>query len=283
MRGGLLIREARLRAGLTQRQLAEMLDVRPSTVGAWERGRSSPRFDIVVRAAEVCGLDMVPRLVDRDPSDELMTERHLSMSVRQRLAALTAMLETERYLWAAGREAGLLAEERLPYEPQEQLQAREMAEVLVRHGVRFVLIGALGAIVHGSPLRTADMDVTPSLDRENLERLGGALRELHARLRVPGVPEGLQFDPMADTLQRGTVWTLTTKFGDLDLAFLPSGTEGYEDLVRNAERARVGQVEVNVASLADIIRNKEAAGREKDLAALPVLRKLLAKQDERER
>ena len=283
MRGGLLIREARLRAGLTQAQLAGMLGVRPSTVGSWEQGRSSPSFDIVVRAAEACGLDMVPRLVNRDPSDELMTERHLSMTVTQRLRTLAAMLDTERELWAAGRAAGLLAEERLPYEPQEQLRAPEMVEVLVRHGVRFVVIGAFAAIVHGSPLRTADIDVTPSLDRENLERLGGALRELEARLRVPGIPEGLQFDPMADTLGRGTVWTLTTKHGDLDLAFLPSGTDGYEDLLRSAERTMMGQVEVSVASLADIIRSKEAAGREKDLASLPVLRKLLARQDEQGR
>jgi hypothetical protein len=35
---------------------------------------------------------------------------------------------------------------------------------------------------------------------------------------------------------------------------------------------------VQVASLADIVRSKEAAGRDKDRRALPVLRELLAMQ-----
>jgi hypothetical protein len=38
-----------------------------------------------------------------------------------------------------------------------------------------------------------------------------------------------------------------------------------------------------VASLADVIKSKEAAGRDKDQRVLPTLRKLLARQDEGER
>jgi hypothetical protein len=39
---------------------------------------------------------------------------------------------------------------------------------------------------------------------------------------------------------------------------------------------------IRVASLADIIRSKEAAGREKDRLALPRLRRLLDRLSERE-
>jgi hypothetical protein len=64
-----------------------------------------------------------------------------------------------------------------------------------------------------------------------------------------------------------------------DLSFTPSGTGGYADLVDNAITLQLGGEMVNVASLADIVRSKEAAGRVKDLAVLPTLRALLERQE----
>ena len=65
---------------------------------------------------------------------------------------------------------------------------------LHRHGVEFILIGALAARLHGFPRLTADADITPADDRENLEKLALALRELHARVYTEQIPEGLVFD-----------------------------------------------------------------------------------------
>ena len=63
----------------------------------------------------------------------------------------------------------------------------------------------------------------------------------------------------------------TCRHGDFDLAFVPSGTGGYDDLVRNATVIVVGGTEMSVASLDDVVRSKEAAGRPKDIAVLPAL------------
>ena len=74
------------------------------------------------------------------------------------------------------------------------------------------------------------------------------------------------------------MWTLTTLHGDLDLVMSPAGTGGYPDLIKDAGELRVAvdpDLEVRVASLADVIRSKEAAGREKDRATLPLLRRTL--------
>ena len=72
--------------------------------------------------------------------------------------------------------------------------------------------------------------------------------------------------------------------GDLDICFTPSGTRGYRDLRREALRTRVGPgLSVSVASLRDVIRSKEAAGRDKDLAQLPLLRRTLEQIREREK
>ncbi|MGH8934455.1 MAG: hypothetical protein ACRDZO_28445 [Egibacteraceae bacterium] len=137
-----------------------------------------------------------------------------------------------------------------------------------------MLIDAFAATLHGSAIRTGDADITPASDRDN-HRLAAALRDLDARIRTDAVPEGLPFNPGGEGLARGQIWNLQTQYGDLDRAFQPSGTEGYDDLAANAVTYEVGGVQAQVASLLDVIRSKEAAGRPKDHAMLPTLRKLL--------
>ena len=137
------------------------------------------------------------------------------------------------------------------------------------------------ARVAGAPGGTEGIEVTPGADHENLERLASALRELGARLRTAD-PEGVAFRPDARRLGDAEMWTLTTSVGDLDLCFVPAGTRGYDDLRREASRARLGTgLSVPVASLRDVIRSKEAAGRDKDLAQLPLLRRTLEQIRER--
>jgi len=151
-----------------------------------------------------------------------------------------------------------------------------MLRVLERHGVRYVVIGALAAIAAGAPLVTRDLDITPDRVSDNLDRLAWALRELDARLRIPHAPEGMPFPVEAAMLATANIWMLTTRTGDLDLVFEPAGTRGFDDLRRDATQLEVaGGATVLVASLADVIRSKEAAAREKDLGQLPLLRRTL--------
>jgi hypothetical protein len=148
--------------------------------------------------------------------------------------------------------------------------------VLEQHGVRAVLIGGFAAVIHGSPYLTTDVDVVPATDPENLGRLSDALRDLHAKVWTSAEPGGIAFDDSASSLADVRVWNLVTDHGRLDLTFEPSGTQGYEDLSRDATHLVILGVGIDVASLADIIRSKEAAGREKDRLVLPVLRRLAA-------
>jgi hypothetical protein len=145
-------------------------------------------------------------------------------------------------------------------------------ESLNAFGVQYVVIGAIAAIAHGAPVgATFDIDLTPARDPENLGRLSNALRALDARIRTDAVEGGLAFAHDAASLANVQMLNLTCPHGDFDLAFVPSGTSGYEDLVLGATPIRVGALEVLVASLVDVIRSKEAAGRPKDIAVLPIL------------
>ncbi len=148
--------------------------------------------------------------------------------------------------------------------------------MLERHEVRYVVIGGLAAELRGSPYITRDVDVTPARGRHNFAKLAAALRELEAKLRVPGLDYPVEVPLDEHSFDQGSTWSYVTKHGYLDIALLPDGTRGYEDLRRGATRERITDtLDVCVAALADVIRSKEAAGREKDRAVLPILRQVL--------
>ena len=153
------------------------------------------------------------------------------------------------------------------------LDAAAIISVFNRHRVRYVIIGAFAAIAQQAPIAaTRDIDVTPAGGKADLARLSAALTDLQARIRTDAVPGGLPFDHDAASLARADVWNLVCQFGEFDLTFHPSGFDGgYQELAVNAHRVRVGDVEVTVADLDDVIRSKEAAGRPKDIQALPAL------------
>lgn len=160
-----------------------------------------------------------------------------------------------------------------------QLNLEHIVRTLAQHRVRFVVIGAFAALAHGSPFPTEDVDVTPEQSRDNLARLSDALHELNARIRTRAVPEGLAFDLDAESLASAGVWNLSTPFGDLDISFVPTGTDGFAQLDRKAIDLDIDGIVVRFASLEDIVRSKQAANRDKDRRHLPVLRELLANRD----
>jgi hypothetical protein len=159
------------------------------------------------------------------------------------------------------------------------LDLARLLEILDRYKVTYVLIGGLAAVYHGSPFPTEDLDITPRADRGNLERLAAALTALGARIRTAAEPAGLPFKCDAESLAACNTLNLTTDAGDLDLTFEPAGTAGYDDLRRDATRTDLYGVSVQIASLADVIRSKQAANRAKDQRVLPTLREILSRRE----
>jgi Nucleotidyl transferase of unknown function (DUF2204) len=150
-----------------------------------------------------------------------------------------------------------------------ELDVKRILQVLTAHGVDFVVIGGMAAVLHGSATLTQDVDISFAQDDANLEALGGALRELRASLR--GVEDDVPFVPDAGTLRQVQLPTLQTFAGPLDLLVQPDGSPPYEHLRRGADRVDVGGFAVLVASVDDLIAMKRATGREKDLLAVDEL------------
>lgn len=97
--GGDLVREARKRAALTQRELAERAGTVQPVVARWESGRTAISLDDVRRLVRLCGFDLEIMLVPADDSDVVQARRLAGLSGQERLdrhARLTRQLSALR-------------------------------------------------------------------------------------------------------------------------------------------------------------------------------------------
>lgn len=150
-----------------------------------------------------------------------------------------------------------------------------ICRILSERGVKFVVLGGFAAMVHGSPVPTEDIDVIPSREIENLEKLAGALQEMNAAIRTSDGPVHTRLDA-GFIASMPNMLNLVTDYGDMDLVFNPAGQlSNFEQWSQRAESAQLepGLV-VAVAALDDIIASKSAVNRLKDQKALPYLESL---------
>jgi hypothetical protein len=165
--------------------------------------------------------------------------------------------------------------------PKLDDQLRMIVECLDRHRVSYVVIGGVAAMLQDVPIEeTLDVDVVAERKTKNLKALANALREMEARLRVPGDPEGVEIPLDERTFRDVSRLTFVTRFGPFDVLFEPSGAPPYTELERRARVLRRFGVEIAVASVADLVAMKRAMGREKDAAHLTVLMDHLVTDEE---
>lgn len=152
-----------------------------------------------------------------------------------------------------------------------------LLEVLIRHGVSFVVVGMTAAVLQGAPMATLDLDILYELSEDNVARILAALTELEAEFR--GDLAGRRLRPNATHLASTGHKLLRTKHGQLDVLGTIEEATRYEDVRADVVRLEVGSLSVEVLGLRRLIAAKERAGRPKDLAALPVLRATLAEME----
>lgn len=265
MHGGTIVREARRRAGITQAELADRVATTQSALARLERGHSEPSFMRVRELVRASGFDLRIGLTPIDDSNWSVAYTILQLDTDQRVRQLLAVLEL-------GRD-GRAARGSPMVEPE--LSPARILGTLTEFGIRSILVGGLAGTIHGSPYSTWDVDIVPERTSHNLDRLSDALRALHARTWTGDQPGGVAFDPDARSLADEDVVRLVTDHGRLDIVFIPTGTQGYDDLARDAIHLKLLGVDTVVASLADVIRSKEACDRDQDRLVLPVLRRIL--------
>jgi hypothetical protein len=119
-------------------------------------------------------------------------------------------------------------------EPETPLDAERILRALAEHQVDYILIGGLAVQTHGHVRTTNDADLIPAPDPANLKRLASALRSLEAQMLV-------------------------------DVCEVPRG-RSYGELSKGALHVQLGDIDVPVVGLDDLIQMKLARGRPVDLA-----------------
>lgn len=148
---------------------------------------------------------------------------------------------------------------------------------LKTHGVDFIVVGGVCAVLHGAPVATFDLDVVHSRTPENIERLLkalgslGAVSRLHPDRRI--TPDRSHLDSAGHLL-------LMTGHGPLDLLGSVGSGRGYDQLLPHTTEVALGEdLSVRLLDLETLIELKEETAHAKDLAVLPVLRRTLAERN----
>jgi hypothetical protein len=144
---------------------------------------------------------------------------------------------------------------------------RDVMETLGRHGVRFLVVGAHAVAVHGVPRGTQDLDIWVEGSRENAERVWRALSEFGAPLAAIGVTR-------ADFEDADCVVQIGIPPARIDFMTSISGVPSFGAAFDNHVDATVEGMTVPVLGRPELIANKRASGRGKDLVDLEWLQKV---------
>jgi hypothetical protein len=141
---------------------------------------------------------------------------------------------------------------------------REMLQVLGDEKVRFLLVGAYALAAHGYPRATMDIDIWVMPTPDNADAVLRALRRFGAPLNNL---------TKADLEQEGTVFQIGVAPRRIDIITEASGLQ-FDEAFSHASPVDVEGIQVYIPSVADLIRNKRASGRTKDLADAEALENL---------
>jgi len=239
---GRMVRWARRRAGMTQTALAARAGIPQPAIARIERGVVVPRAATLLALLEATGHELAVEPRIGSGADVEAIRRRLRMAGPERTrVALKATRQTAT----------------APFDPTRILRR------LRRFGVRFVVIGSVAEVAHGSPRMVEPVvEICHARDPENVERLTTmALEDLAA---TP--PIGAEELTSSDAAQFETV------AGRLSLSARPLRSDGFDELSANATKAMVDVgLEVAVASIDDLIRIRRHRDRPEDAEALALL------------
>lgn len=133
----------------------------------------------------------------------------------------------------------------------------------VEADVEFLVVGGYAVAHYGHPRATKDIDVLVRTGRENAERIVEALASFGAPLRALGIGVG-DFERVGQTVQLGVAPYRIDLLTEID------GVE-FEQAWAGRGKFELGDVEVQVIGLDDLLANKRASGRPQDLVDVAAL------------
>jgi hypothetical protein len=154
------------------------------------------------------------------------------------------------------------------------MQPEAIFRSLAEHGVEYVLVGGLAATAHGASLVTLDTDICFRQTPANCERLAEALGSLGAEI-FPTRP--ILIPITGELLQTHRIVHLRTQAGRLDVMAEVPGLGNYAAISPGVAIISVGDLQVPILSLDQLIQAKSVLSQPKDrehLDQLLAIRKL---------
>ena len=143
----------------------------------------------------------------------------------------------------------------------------EFLRLLISHRVRFVLIGGHAVAGHGEPRLTEDLDLFVEATLPNARRLRKAIGEFGFGSAAPRVEQ---------LAQAGKIWMLGRKPWRIDILTEIDGVT-FREAWRGRVQVPFAFASVPVIGLEQLLSNKRAAGRPKDLSDVASLEALRAR------
>ena len=141
---------------------------------------------------------------------------------------------------------------------------KDMLQCLAGENVKFMLVGAYALAAHGYPRATMEIDIWVMPSPENA---GAVIRALH-RFGTPA--DNLN---AADLQKDDTIFQIGVAPRRVDIITSATGLE-FDKAFANAMEVVIEGIRVRIPSFDDLILNKRAIGRPKDLADVEALERL---------
>lgn len=146
---------------------------------------------------------------------------------------------------------------------------KDLLRLFEKAGVRYLVVGGYAVSEHTEPRYTKDLDLWVDNSSQNAQRVVDALREFGAPLRDATIH---------DFTVPETVYQIGLPPSRIDILMALDGLN-FDECWQRREKSVIGELPVNYISAADLIINKELAGRPHDLRDAEML-KMKVKQDE---
>jgi predicted nucleotidyltransferase len=133
---------------------------------------------------------------------------------------------------------------------------KEMLQILQNQDVDFILVGAYALAAQGYPRSTLDIDIWVDPTKENSMKVFKALSEFGAPLEKIG-PNSFE--------QNGIMFQIGVAPCRIDIITEISGDIDFQSARNRAKQVIIEDISLNILSIEDLIKNKEATGRPKDV------------------
>ncbi len=131
---------------------------------------------------------------------------------------------------------------------------KEFIQCLNKNEVRYLLVGGWAVGIYGNPRATKDIDFLIAIDTDNIENLQKALSEFGA----PTVNDSV-------FQETGNIFRMGRSPIQIDIINQADGIH-FEECYPERETIKVEGIELSIISRKDLLRNKKASGRYRDLA-----------------